>query len=136
MKKAFLFLGCLGIASITLEGLKPIDYPGTTVHAKLDSAPTLSHPLVDQDHPSPYIREIACDLVANKLVDHVDKLAFTLDSSVLIVNGIRQNDDIYLKFRSKYIKHARDRFIYAQHYSPNGSSIHTDVNIDHFGPPI
>jgi|GEM_PF-2169984 len=103
---------------------------------QVGEAPTLSNPLVRSDNPNWYIREIVADLIENKLIDHVDRLSFTLDTDGLTLNGIRQSDEVYRKFRAKYILHSKDHFIYSQYYTPHGSGAHTEVKIDHFGTSL
>ena len=97
-------------------------------------APTLDNPLVYTKEPNPYIIRIIADLVENRLIDHVDKLSFTLDADGLIVNGLKQPEDIYVKYRSKYIRHTKDHFIYSQYYTRHGSGSHCEVSTDSGNP--
>lgn len=101
---------------------------------QVDEAPTLSNPLVRSNNPNWFIRGIVADLIENKLIDHVDRLSFTLDAEGLTLNGIRQSDEVYRKFKAKYIQHLKDHFIYSQYYTPRGSGTHAEVKIDYFGP--
>ncbi|HWK05004.1 MAG TPA: M56 family metallopeptidase [Puia sp.] len=93
-------------------------------------APTLASPLVYTKEPNPYVKKIIADLVDGRLIDHVDKLSFTLDGNGLIVNGIKQPDEIYASFRSKYIRHPKDHFIYSQYYTQHGSGSHCEVHTE------
>jgi len=98
------------------------------VPVQKEEAPTMANPLVFTNHPDPYLKGIAADLVENKLIDHVDRLSFTLNSDELIVNGTRQPVDIHVRFKEKYIKKATDRFIYSQYYTSHGSGSHAEVH--------
>jgi len=106
----------------------------TLNYEQVGEAPTLANPLVRSDNPNWYVREIVADLIENKLIDRVDRLSFTLDADSLTLNGIRQSDEVYRKFKAKYIYHLKDHFIYSQVYTSSGSGAHTEVKIDHFGP--
>ena len=109
--------------------------PGTATPAT-DSAPTQTHPLLDAGQSNPYVREIVHDLITAHLLDRFDRLSFALDTAGLSINGVKQDDAIYRPFRTKYIKHPKDHFIYSQHYGPHGGGTHTEVKIDHFGPKL
>jgi hypothetical protein len=121
-----------GIAGAASRAGQPL----ATFTLATDSAPTLTHPLLSAGQSNPYIREIVHDLIAANLLDHFDQLSFTLDATGLTLNGVQQADAIYRPFRTKYVKHQKDHFIYTQHYNAHGGGTHTEVKIDHFGPTL
>jgi hypothetical protein len=100
---------------------------GTSVSER---APTRANPLVYTRDPNPYVKRIVADLVENGLIDNINRFSFVLNADGLIVNGIKQSDDIFLTFRTKYIIHPKARFIYSQYYTPKGSGSHCEVNTD------
>ena len=97
---------------------------------RTEQAPTLTSPLVYWKHPDPYIESIVPDLIENGLIANVNRFSFTLTAEGLVVNGIRVPDDIFLKFKTKYLIHPKSRFIYSQYYTPQGSGSHCEVNAD------
>jgi bla regulator protein blaR1 len=105
------------------------DNPGNPEPAPTpEVAPTPANPLVYTRHPDPYLQKIAADLVAMQLITHVDTFSFTLNADELIVNGTRQPENIYTIFKTKYVKHATDHFIYSQYYTKHSSGSHAEVN--------
>jgi beta-lactamase regulating signal transducer with metallopeptidase domain len=108
--------------------------PVPPVAPQAEPAPTLAHPLVYTNNPNPYVERITADLIKISLIPDVDEFSFTLNTSGLTVNDVKQPDEIYQKFRTKYIKHPNDHFIYSQYYTPHGSGTHCIVNTDPDGP--
>jgi bla regulator protein blaR1 len=119
--------------------------PGyTTYDDSLDQYPPATHVTVNGPAASyspstsirtnnPLTRNIIRDLQAGHIVDHLDKLSFTLDADQLIVNGARQPDNIYQQFKAKYIHRETDHYIYSQwsHRNGDGGSneeVHTGDN--------
>lgn len=89
--------------------------------------PSPASPLVYTKHPNPYIISIVADLLANQLLPHLDRFSFTLDTGGLVVNGVKLPEDIAAKFTEKYVRKAKDHFIYSQYYTPGGSGSHCEV---------
>jgi bla regulator protein blaR1 len=100
---------------------------GTSVSER---APTRANPLVYTRVPDPYVKSIVADLVENGLIDNLNRFSFVLNADGLVVNGIKQSNDIFLKFRTKYVIHPKAHFIYSQYYTPKGSGSHCSVNTD------
>jgi hypothetical protein len=44
--------------------------------------------------------------------------------------GVRQSDEIFAKFKTKYIRQANDHIIYSQYYRNGNTGSHCEVNID------
>jgi hypothetical protein len=117
----------------SLQPVAPVA-PVPPVAPQAEPAPTLAHPLVYTNNPNPYVERITADLIKISLIPDVDEFSFTLNTSGLTVNDVKQPDEIYQKFRTKYIKHPNDHFIYSQYYTPHGSGTHCIVNTDPDGP--
>ena len=98
------------------------------------SAPTLSNPLIYSKHPSPVVQKIVAELIESKLIDRVDEFSISLDTNGMTINDVRQPDEIFAKFKTKYLRHANDHIIYSQYYHPNGSGSHCEVKIDDTTP--
>jgi beta-lactamase regulating signal transducer with metallopeptidase domain len=98
--------------------------------AESENPPTLENPLVYTRQPNVSIRGIAADLVKDRLIDHVEEFSFTLDADKLLVNGTQQPEDVFLRFKTKYVIHARDHFIYSQYWTSHGSGSHCEVKDD------
>jgi len=103
---------------------------GFGINERTEQAPTRTSPLVYTRHPNPYIESIVPDLIENGLIDDVNRFSFTLNAEELIVNGIKAPDDIFLKFKTKYVIHPKANFTYSQYYTPQGSGTHCEVNTD------
>ena len=84
--------------------------------------------MVYTKEPNPYVVKILADLVEYHLLDRADTLSFSLDADNLIVNGTRQPDDIFQKFKLKYILRPDAHFIYSQYYHIGGSGSTCEVN--------
>jgi bla regulator protein BlaR1 len=108
----------------------PTSSNGFGINERAEHAPTLTSPLVYTKHPNSYIESIVPDLIENGLIDDVNRFSFTLNAEELIVNGIKAPDDIFLKFKTKYVIHPKAHFDYSQYYTPQGSGTHCIVNTD------
>jgi len=101
-----------------------------TQPAQPETAPTLASPLIYTKQPNIYVIMISADLVSLGLIQHPETFSFILDARKLLVNGKKQPSAIFEKFKTKYIRHSRDHFIYSQYYTPKGSGSHCEVNVD------
>jgi bla regulator protein blaR1 len=110
-----------------VRSIEPVQPVQPVKPLQREEPPTLANPLVFTNNPDPTIKMIAADLVDNRLIDHVDQLSFALDADGLTVNGAKQSQDVYLKFREKYIRRSGDHFIYSQYYTPHGSGSRGEV---------
>jgi len=110
--------------------VKPTWSNGFGVNERAEHAPTLASPLVYTRNPNPYIESIVADLVENGLIDNVNRFSFTLNAEELIMNGIKEPDNIFLIFKTKYVIHPKAHFDYSQYYTPQGSGTHCIVNTD------
>lgn len=100
-------------------------------------SPTVAAPPVSPLPPTPpappepprankYVSHIIDDLFEKGLITEENKLSFLLDNEQLIVNGVKQPDNVFQFFKQKYIKHAGDHFSYERH----GSSVITTIKTD------
>jgi beta-lactamase regulating signal transducer with metallopeptidase domain len=70
------------------------------------------------------IRSVIDDLVEGGIISgNAKTLSFTLNNRELIVNGKKQPDEVFRKFRKKFIRNPKDHFI----YSHSGSSTNSDT---------
>ena len=90
-------------------------------------APEMAEAPEAPEVPSPSascIRAIILDMVDRGLISaKIDLRSFTLDNNGLIVNGVKESDDISTSFKEKYVKEASDHYI----YSHDGGSTTIDV---------
>jgi bla regulator protein BlaR1 len=85
--------------------------------------------LADQAHLSELRNltdPILDDLLEDHLIKNKDEASFELDKDKLIINKMRQSNAIHKKYKEKFIKRAKDHYI----YSASKGSTHTDVNVD------
>jgi len=54
------------------------------------------------------------ELMQEHLIDDKEVVSFSLSDNEFIVNGVRQSDDIFRRFREKYIHDVRDRVSYSR----------------------
>jgi beta-lactamase regulating signal transducer with metallopeptidase domain/prefoldin subunit 5 len=99
-----------------------------------EQAPTLSSPLVFTNHPNPFVQKIVAELIESKLIDRVDQFSISLDANGMMINGVRQPDDVFAKYKTRYLRHANDHIIYSQYYRNDDSGTHCDVNIEDTAP--
>jgi hypothetical protein len=90
-------------------------------------APEMAEAPEAPEVPSPSascIRAIILDMVDRGLVSaKIDLRSFTLDNNGLIVNGVKESNEVSTSFKEKYVKDASDHFI----YSHDGGSTTIDV---------
>jgi hypothetical protein len=77
-----------------------------------------------------FIRHIIRDLQQDKLIDREDPLSFSLDSEGLKVNGAKQPEAVFRRYKEKYLDRATDHFIYRH----SGGSTHTEISTDKKAP--
>jgi len=120
-----------------LRANRPADPFG--VPAQVDNTPhrerppTVDYPLVFSNNPNIDVLHIAVDLVKAHLITDVKKYEFALDADKLIVNGERQPDNIFQKFKEKYIHGPNDNFEYSQYWITGGSGSHCIVHTPNHG---
>ena len=71
------------------------------------------------------VLSIIGDLKMYQIIQDDSRVSFTLNNQELVVNGKKQPRDIFLRFKSKYIKGPKDHFI----CSLSKNSSHTDIYI-------
>jgi hypothetical protein len=90
-------------------------------------APEMAEAPEAPEVPSPSascIRAIILDMVDRGLISaKIDLRSFTLDNNGLIVNGVKESDEVSTSFKEKYVKDASDHYI----YSHDGGSTTIDV---------
>jgi bla regulator protein BlaR1 len=91
--------------------------------------PTLANPII-WNNPNPHLKKLVAELIESKLIDRVDKFSLSLDANGMTINDVRQPDEVFAKFKAKYIRHANEHIIYSQYYRSDSSGSHCDVNID------
>ncbi len=69
-----------------------------------------------------FITPIVNDLIADKLIDDPEIFSFELSKEGLIVNGVRQPDEIFQRYKEKYIKDPRTQLIYSRRKDGSESS--------------
>jgi bla regulator protein blaR1 len=62
------------------------------------------------------------DLIADKLIDHLEVFSFVLNKEGLIVNDVRQPDEVFQRYKEKYIKDPRTQLIYSRRKDGSESS--------------
>jgi hypothetical protein len=70
-----------------------------------------------------YFAHVIRDLLTDGLIQSDETLSYTLDKDGLVVNGAKQPDPIYQKYKAKYLKDPADHVIYTH----EGGHWHTDV---------
>ena len=78
--------------------------PVRPVAPQAEPEPTWAHPLVYSNTSNPYVERITADLIKIDLIPDIDGFSFTLNAEELIVNDVKQTDDIYQQFRTKYVR--------------------------------
>jgi hypothetical protein len=78
---------------------------------------------------NPLTSKIIHDLRAEHIVDNIDHLSFTLDADKLIVNGVKQPDNIYQQFKAKFIHLKTDYCKYSQWYNSKGGDSGTSESV-------
>jgi len=107
-------------ATETTEATEATEAPEATETTEVTEAPA---PPSASDR---WIHRIIKDLARNGIIANEDPLSFTLDKDHLIVNGVRQPDDVYRLFKEKYIANPKDHF----DYSRDGGSTHVEVWVE------
>jgi hypothetical protein len=96
--------------------------------------PTLSNPII-WNNPNPYLQKIVAELIESKLIDRVDEFSISLNADGMTINDVRQPEEVFAKFKAKYIRHENDHIIYSQYYRSDGSNgSHCEVNIEASAP--
>ena len=95
--------------------------------------PTLNNPII-WHNPDPHLQKIVAELIESKLIDRVDEFSISLDANEMTINGVRQPEEVFAKFKAEYIRHANDHIIYSQYYRNDSSGSHCEVNIDDTAP--
>ena len=72
------------------------------------------------------VNNIINELMNAKLIDNREDLSFTLNSKSLTVNGKQQPDDVFQRFREKYIRKPGDLI----NYTKKENSTHITINRD------
>ena len=90
-------------------------------------APEMAEAPEAPERPSPSatcIRQIILDMVDRGLISaKIDLRSFALDNNGLVVNGVKEPDEVSASFKDKYVKDASDHYI----YSHDGGSTTIDV---------
>jgi hypothetical protein len=73
------------------------------------------------------VKSILADLQAEKIATDTLNLSFTLNATLLIVNGVQQPTGLHDKFKEKYIKEPDAEIIYSRKGSGTSLTIH-DIN--------
>jgi bla regulator protein BlaR1 len=90
----------------------------------LPATPTMMADSVEVHRPNyDYFGHVIYDLRADGLIQSNDPLSYTLDKDGLVVNGAKQPDPIYQKYKAKYLRDPADHVIYTH----EGGHWHTDV---------
>jgi bla regulator protein BlaR1 len=90
----------------------------------LPATPTMMADSVEVHRPNyDYFGHVIYDLRADGLIQSNDPLSYTLDKDGLVVNGAKQTEAIYQKYKAKYLKDPADHVIYTH----EGGHWHTDV---------
>jgi beta-lactamase regulating signal transducer with metallopeptidase domain len=88
------------------------------------ATPTMMADSVAAHRPNyDYFGHVIYDLRADGLIESVETLSFTLDNDGLVVNGVKQPESVYQKYKAKYLRDPADHVIYIH----NGGHWHTDV---------
>ena len=77
-----------------------------------------------------YVRHIIRDLRSDNIVTETNPLRFTLDNDGFSVNGVRQPEEVFKRYKAKYLDRPSDHFIYDHH----GGTTHTDISTDKKAP--
>jgi len=125
-------------ASEAVEAVEPVEAPEAPQVdapeapeapevAEAPEAPEMAEAPEAPEVPSPSascIRAIILDMVDRGLISaKIDLRSFTLDNNGLIVNGVKESDEVFAGFKEKYVKDASDHYI----YSHDGGSTTIDV---------
>lgn len=92
----------------------PTPYPQTqtTPHVQTTPGPAAApKPVVSNE-----AEKILKDMRKDGLIKDKDKFSFQLNQTELIVDGQKQPDDIFRKYKEKYIKQPSDRYMYLKSY--------------------
>ena len=89
-------------------------------------APTPPQRMMQVESNRKVLMPIIDELVAEHLIDDKEFLSFSLDDQELIVNGVKQPDELQQRFRQKFLGDPGDRIMYSR--SKNGSESVT-INI-------
>jgi bla regulator protein BlaR1 len=100
-------------ASVTVHGAGAT--PAT--HTMMADSVAVHRPNYD------YFGHVIYDLLADGLIQSDETLSFTLDNVGFVLNGVKQTDPVYQKYKEKYVKSPEDHFI----YSHDGGSTHSDI---------
>ena len=73
-----------------------------------------------------YIRHIIRDLRHDNLIEKDNPLSFSLDNDGFTVNGVKQPEEVFKRYKEKYLDRPKDHFIYEHH----AGSTHTDISTD------
>ncbi len=68
------------------------------------------------------------EMTSEHLIDNRDELSFTLNDKELIINGVRQPDEVFQRFRKKYLGDPKDYIIYSKKkggYESTSINVHT-----------
>ena len=106
----------------------PVAPVAPVVPATFVAPPTSPLPPTPPTPPEPprankYISRIIDELIDKGIIPDDVKLTFSLDNEALIVNGVKQPDEVFQAFRKKYIKHTGDHLSYEHSGSSTISSI-------------
>jgi bla regulator protein BlaR1 len=70
---------------------------------------------------NPVTIDIIHDLQKENLIDRLDEMSFSLTTSEMIINHVKQPDDVFQQFMTKYLKHPGDQVIFSQYFNTKGS---------------
>ena len=79
-----------------------------------------------------YIQNIIKDLnhdmskPGEDITSETNNLSFTLNKNEMIVNGQKQNSEVHKKYKSRYIKNAKDYFIYFHENGTTGTTVYVE----------
>ena len=77
-----------------------------------------------------YIRHIIRDLRHDNIITDTDPLKFTLNNDGFSVNGEKQPEEVFKRYKAKYLDRPTDHFIYER----RGGSTHTEISTDKKAP--
>jgi bla regulator protein BlaR1 len=115
-------------AAVSVRGMpaSQVTMSATAMSGTIVMSPGLSVPPGPVVAPPPgydYFAHVIRDLLADGLIQSDETLSYTLDKDGLVVNGAKQPDPIYQKYKAKYLKDPADHVIYTH----EGGHWHTDV---------